>query len=1240
MLRKISTRVRSLFTRERMEQDLDRELSFHLDMLTEQQVRRGVPPDEARRAALQHFGAVSGVKDAVRETWLSRTVETFAQDIRYGLRNIRRTPGFALVVIVTMALGIGANTAIFSVVNAVLLRPLPYVHGDQLVVLRQQRPTIGVEDDGFSATDIADYARQSTALDAIGEFHTMWFILLGRSEPERVSTGVVSANYFQMLGIEPMLGRAFADRDEQHGAPAVLILSHKYWKTSFGGDPTVIGRVFEMNDRPHEVIGVLPPVPQYPEDADVYMPTSACPFRSSERMRTVRDARMVSAVGRIREGVALETARADLDVVAKRLQRDYPDSYQAAQGYRITATPLQDELTRSFKTTLLVLLGTAGFVLLIVCASVANLTLARMVRRDREMAVRAALGASRTRLVRQLLTESTLLAVIGGALGLAIAGWGVQLLSAFAERYTTRAQEISIDRAVLLFTLVVSVATGLIFGAVPAFARRLGEAASALRAGGRSTHGAHSVRAGLIVAQVAVSFMLLIGAGLTVRTLFNLQQVDPGVQTDDVLTMRLDLNFTKYANRESRAAFWQRLDERFRALPGVFSVGGAGTFPLNEQGPFTSTITLEGVQYDTNAQRPRVDVRLVSPGYFETLKQPVLSGRAFQPSDRLGSTRVVIVGKSMAQRFWPNENPIGRRISGDNGANWATVIGVVADARQQLNRAPGDELYIPMFQSGQLTSNWLIRTNVDAATMTRQVREAIYSVDPNQPADRFRTLADVRASTLESPKLTAILIGLFALLALVITAAGMAGVIAFSVNQRTQEFGVRMALGAQRTDVLSMVLRQGLRLVLVGLAIGLGGALVLARLMTTLLFGVEPTDAPTFVVVSMVLVAVAALACFVPARRAASVDPMIALRVSMFLLAFAGVASAQQPQAAADALDGVDTVVLLTQGKEAFGKSQFSTTYGRFTYLFTSAETKAQFDKAPERFAIQMGGLCARMGKTVTGNPGDYAVHDGKIYIFGSDACHKAFVAAPDKYLPKPPAPMPTAADAVRRGRALLDKAAAAVGDLSKLTSYVDTASQTQRRPTGDVTMVTKTFWRFPGDARIERRMSRPDGMAMMFGTMLNGSGAWNVGPQGMSPVVREAIPSVQLDFGRQIVPVLRIRADPATKIAALGAASLDGVAVERVRVRRGAVDVTLNIDPATGRVHSTTFVDRGQTGEIGEFTIAYSDFRNVDGYMLPFKESGTFNGAADAASTRTLDSIALNTPLESTLFTPPPVKK
>ena len=878
MFKWMKTRLNSLLRRERLEQDLDRELSFHIDMLTEQNIRAGMAPGEARAQAVKRFGRVEGVKDAVRDTWLSRVFETLGQDMRYGLRNLRRNPGFALVVIATMALGIGANTAIFSVVNSVLLRPLPYEGGDRLVVLRQQRPLAGDTDISFSPKEIADYGTQTAALEGVAEFHSMWFILLGRSEPERVSTGVVSANFFPLLGVKPMLGRSFTHEDERVGSPAVLILSHKYWQRSFGGDPSIVGRVFQMNDRPHEVVGVLPAITEYPEEVDVYMPTSACPFRSSKRMVETRSMRMVGAFGKIRKGVTLDKARADIAVVASRLAKDYPDDYPSTQGYQTVAIPLQEELTRSFKTTLLVLLGTAAFVLLIVCASIANLTLARMVRRQREMSVRVALGASRTRLLRQLLTESTLLAVIGGALGLMLAVWGLDLLVAFAERFTSRAAEIEIDRMVLLYTLVISVGTGLVFGSVPAFAGRLGSTPS-LGAGTRSTQASHGLRSSLIVVQVAVSFMLLIGAGLTVRTLINLQQVDPGFRTDDILTSRLDLNFTKYGDPfGERAPFWELLEERLRAIPGVVSVGGAGTFPLNEEGPFSSSMTIEGVHLPSNAP-PQVDVRIVSPDYFQTLGQPLLAGRAFARSDRGRDNPVAIVSRTMAQRYWGGDSPVGRRISPDEGRTWVTIVGVVADARQQLTLPPGAEVYVPMFQSGQLSSNWLVRTTVDPITMARQVREAVYSIDPDQPIDRFRTLAEVRASTLDSPRLTATLLGLFALLALVITSAGIAGVIAFSVNQRTQEFGVRMALGAPRGSVLSMVLRQGLRLVLTGLAIGLAGAIVLTRVMTTLLFGVEPTDALTFLAVSMVLVAVAAAACLIPARRAASVDPMVALRV-------------------------------------------------------------------------------------------------------------------------------------------------------------------------------------------------------------------------------------------------------------------------------------------------------------------------------------------------------------------------
>jgi putative ABC transport system permease protein len=878
MLRQMQTRLSSLFRRGRYERELDSELRFHLDMLTEQNIRMGLAPDQARRAALLTFGGVDRVKDDVRDTWLSRVAETLVQDVRYGLRSIGRSRGFACVIAITMGLGIGANAAIFSVVNGVLLKPLPYADGYEVIALSQHEPLAGNADIGFSYKEILDY-RTARSLEGVVEFHNMWFILLGRAEPQRVSTGVVSANFFDILGVTPMYGRTFVDADDKPGAPAVLVLSHSYWKDSFGGDPTIVGKVFQMNDRPHQVIGVLPPIPQYPAQVDVYMPTSACPFRSDPRTVENRNARMVGAFARMKDGISLSKAQADLDLVAARLEQEYPDFYPAARGHRTVATSLHEEMTVNFRATLLVLLGTAGFVLLIVCASVANLMLARLVRRERELAVRSAMGATRGRLLRQLLTESTLLAILGGVVGLAIALWSVDLLVAFAAQFTARAAEIAVDTSVLLYTLAISVATGLVVGSIPALSGKLTDVSS-LREGTRTTQSRHAMRSALIVVQVAASFMLLIGAGLTIRSLLKIQQVDPGIDTENILTMRIDLNFTKYLARPAnvRAAIWERIEEAIRNRPGVSRVGGAATFPLNERGPFSGSLTISGRELLPDVNRPTVDVRVATPDYFATVGQAVVSGRPFRESDRMGQSRVVIVNQTMARHYWPGASPLGARLSGDGGETWQTVVGVVADTRQQLNENPKDEVYIPMFQTTQLSTMWLVRSNVEPETMAREIRAAVQMVDPEQPVDNFRTLADVRSASIAPRKLTATLLGLFGLLALIITATGIAGVIAFSVNQRTQEFGVMMALGAPRVNVLAMVLRQGLQLVLIGLAIGLGGALVLTRMLTTMLFGIEPTDGITFVAVSMVLIAVAALACLVPAKRAASVDPMIALR--------------------------------------------------------------------------------------------------------------------------------------------------------------------------------------------------------------------------------------------------------------------------------------------------------------------------------------------------------------------------
>jgi putative ABC transport system permease protein len=820
-------------------------------------------------------------------------IESLRQDIRYGVRVLLRNRSFTLMAVITLALGIGANTAIFSVIYGVLLRPLPYRDGRQLVILHQRAKLAGVEDMNFSVKEFHDFKEQNQTLESMVEHHSMNFILYGRSEPERVQTAVVSSNFFDVLGVRPLFGRTFVPDDEKPGADAVLVLSYKYWQQSHGGDPKIVGRVFQMNNRSHVVIGVLPDVPQYPSENDVYMPTTQCPFRSSQAIIDNRNARLLTVFGRLKSGVQLEQAQADLNTTANNLQAAYPETYPKSEGYAAQVVRLEDDLTERARPTLMILLATAGLVLLIACANVANLSLARVLQREREVAMRTALGASRGRLIRQLLTESTLLSLTGGVLGLVLAAWGLPMLAAFAARFTNRTGEIKVDLSVLLFTLVVSVGTGLGFGLLPAlsFSRDSKQnLAAVLKEGTRSASaGKNRVRGLLVIVQVAVSFMLLITAGLMLQSLIKLQQVNGGFNPEKVLVMRLSPNWSKYnvigaqaATTANYVAYFRQVLDKVKQQPGIQSVALSSTYPLNAQGivagPNNITIQLEGRPLTEGQLAPKIDPQAVTPDYFRTIGAPLIKGRMFTDADNEKAPQVAIINDTAARHRWGGEDAVGKRISFDNGQTWVTIVGVVSDVKNYgLEREPTEEIYVPVEQ-GPFARFLIVKTMSDPLSVSRLMRDAVHQVDQDTAVDQVKTLEQVRDDSVASPRLTAWLLSLFGGLALMITAAGICGVMVLSVTQRTREIGIRMALGATRGSVLAMVMRQGMSLVMFGLMAGIIGALLLNRLLASLLFSTPTADPTTFAAASFLLIAVAGVACFIPARRATGINPILALR--------------------------------------------------------------------------------------------------------------------------------------------------------------------------------------------------------------------------------------------------------------------------------------------------------------------------------------------------------------------------
>lgn len=798
------------------------------------------------------------------------------RDVQSAFRVFGRSRGYAAVVVLTLGLGIGANSAIFSAINGVLLQPLPYEHGERLVRIQAGPVGAGGIPAGLSPLDLVDMRERANVVDDLLEYHTMFFNLLEEGvDPERTQVGVVSWDFFQVMGVPPLHGRLFTAEEDHVDAEPVLLLGYDYWVRRYGADPDVVGRMVEMNNRPHRIVGVLPQVPTYPNQNDVWMPWFACPFRAADSWNLNRSARNLLTVGRVRAGAEVEAAHAEMDHLAQELHGEHPDTYAADARIGARVVPLKDELTADARPTFAILMAMAALVLAIACANVANLTLARVNRRRHEIAVRAALGAGRLRLARQFITESVVLALAGAALAVVVAYASVGLLSNFAQDLTPRFAEVRVDGWVLFFTGLTALATGVLIGAAPlALDRGLG---LALRDGKGSSGVAGSrARGALVAAQVSFATVLLIGAGLMVRSFSTLVAVDPGFDADNVLTVTLDLDWARYTTAEDRRQFFSRLTDRVAQRPGVASVAVGSDFPMSGATfQNTASLVIEGEEPDPES---RVGLRQVSKDYFTTLGIDLVVGRAFESTDEPGAQAVTIVSRSLAEQYLADREPLGAQISIDAGQTWLQVVGVVDDVRQAgFEAEPGMDLYRPLLQAGG-GRRLLIRTAGDPSTLVRPVTDDVLAIDPRQPVSFVQTLADAQADRVASPRAIASLLTVFSLVALITAAAGLFSVIALAVGQRRREIGIRMALGEPRSSVVIGILRNGMTLVVGGLVLGVVAASWASGMLERLLFGVTALDPATYGGVVLLLLLVALAAITGPALRGSRVSPMVTLR--------------------------------------------------------------------------------------------------------------------------------------------------------------------------------------------------------------------------------------------------------------------------------------------------------------------------------------------------------------------------
>src|SRR4051812_17364951 len=808
-------------------------------------------------------------------------------DLRFALRSLSRSPGFALAVIVTLGLGIGANTAIFSVVRGVMLRPLPNRDGDRLVYLRQSTNTPGGEDIAFSVPEINDFRASSKSLGGIAEYSPFTVTLVDNHQAERLNVGLVTGNYFRVMGLSPIVGRAFGPQDDGRGAAPVMILTREYWDKKFASDPSIVGKTLRVGGKVVTVVGVLQSAPSFPAKIDALMNMVNSEHHLSATMVTGRTHRMTEMVARLAPGATLDQTRAEVAGITDRVHRQYPESYDAGSHFQVTVTPFRDVLAQKAKLTLYLLMGAAGFVLIIACANVANLTLMRGVRREHELVIRAALGAGVARLRKLLLVENLLLALSGSALGLALAFGGVRMLTALAARYSPRADEIRIDGVVLAFTLVLAVVVSIILSFAPSLASEESLNASLSAGARRSTNVRRQrLQQALVVAQVAVSVMLLTGAGLLTRTMQQLSEVSTGLTSDAMLTMEVPKDFNG-TTKEAMIADYQRMREQLVSLPGVQQVGLGSTMPLRAGGILLD-VKAETHPLAPGEAQPQGDYRSANPDYFQASGIPLLKGRTFTASDDERSGKVAILNKTLADRLFGSRDPIGQRIAwtgdvlrfiGIPENDWRTVVGVVGNTKDGgLDAVPLPAVFIPFTQSDFPMGGFVIRAKGDAAALAPAATKALRQLAPDQPIEHVMTVAQIRDESVAPRRLNAMLVSSFGLLALIVAAVGIAGVLAFAVSARTNEIGIRMSLGADGGRVQRMIIAEGGLLVVLGLALGVVGALSLSRLMQGLLFGVQPHDPVTLAGVSAVMALVGILACWIPALRAARIDPAVALR--------------------------------------------------------------------------------------------------------------------------------------------------------------------------------------------------------------------------------------------------------------------------------------------------------------------------------------------------------------------------